>query len=767
MAEKVSIVSAPMGTGKTTCLANNVKRAKSALIVNHRISLSRSAAATYGAACYLDLPDGAIFPSEHGSKIVTTINSLSRVQRYTRDADPIDDTPTGFDLLIVEESESTLSQLYGGTIGRTGEHGKPAGGDIWAHFLDLCRDTVAAGGRVVFVDAHAGNVTAKAAELVAAHASIPNTPHIVTMPESLDWTAHFYGAKTAIVGQILQDAAEGKRLYIACTHKGTVAALVQLTRGMVTTDGTPVTVLAHHREQDDSAMAALANPERSWAKNQIVLASPTVDAGVSYASGVPFDRRYVIAEAVRTQQTQAFGVKKILQMSRRVRDCAVNDPDIHFYVAKNFRHDASCSPQAVSADLLGKAAITRYALKFDPQAGAIVLKPQDASHLSLAIVVGVDQRWDSREVEADLQVALGWGGVRCVDATPTAPAIAPKVWTAAVKAAKVEEASKRYAAPPLRQGAYLDLKSKGAECEADRLSLQRSGALDAFGAASFETLLADLGGKRRKQVAAFVEVKLVALGETQRVTEYDVACAKAGYTASMPGAWAARGALEKCLRVVLDPSDFDRLLGLNQGPVTPKIAKILDFPESGNSQSEQVVLAAVTPPILDSKMIPGVTGNTPLDLPQLAANLAGLSAAIKEQSRKLGVLFPAPGKPSVSPAQLVASVLSAVGLSTDCTRREVKGATVRSYSVAGIDDLLADSARMFDFAMGIQPVAIDRIDPVIIAEDAIFNEELEAAQAETLEMLNEYLSCKPVTIPGVPPEDVEESEEEFDPADYL
>ena len=121
---------------------------------------------------------------------------------------------------------------------------------------------------------------------------------------------------------LLRDVDQGKRVAVFCSQRRTAKEVAAILRDR------GLRVALHTSESSDAERAALEDVVSVWSKVDAVVASPSVDTGISYVAPSPakrFEVTYVIAEQCGANGP---GWTDLVQTCHRIRECR----EIHFYV---------------------------------------------------------------------------------------------------------------------------------------------------------------------------------------------------------------------------------------------------------------------------------------------------------------------------------------------------------------------------------------------------------------------------------------------------
>ena len=529
---------AALGTGKTEVLKGAIAKADSAVVVMHRQALARELGRRFGIENYQDIA-GPICLDDH-AKVVVVANSFGRVG-------------LGFDplkLLVIEESESTIAHLYGWTMDAEARKQKKTegevkdtklfGGDIFYRVLDLARDCIKNGGKVVLSDAHAGLATRRFMDVLSTYCGIdPKTSTaVVRHHPKVSWCAVMAPTFPEILVQIEAAVRKGERLVVACTSPTDVETLAWLIPLWTRADGTTAKVLAHYRDQDLAAKNALRNVEDSWSAVDVLLYSPTCDAGVSYARrDKPFTRRFVIGrQGPKKYDVPEFGAETLLQMSRRVRDVACTDPTITFWIDPAWGHNVTADESKAREQVLSRVAATEAIAR---KAGALPTTVREAEHFEVYMALDMGLRINTRSVARRIRTLLVESGATVNDAPTTLNEFDTKAlragWTTARKDAARGAETLVDCALALGTSDYLRFarNPEAVATDGERLSLKRTATLDTFGEVDLDLLIRNHRGDARRDVGRFVDLRLLHTDRFDLAARREVVSVGGGYKASM------------------------------------------------------------------------------------------------------------------------------------------------------------------------------------------------------------------------------------------
>ena len=543
---KIVILAGALGSGKTYYLGQEIAKVDRALIIMHRRALSRDLASRMKITDYQDMDPDELITRTKYPKIVVTPNSLHKV--------PTVQEPTD-DLIILEEAESTISHFYGGTMRRTkrqdgGQVNDPGfgdelvGGDAFALHLLMIKRCIDVGGKLLLSDAHPGPVTERYVEIVCEHLGLDpdKAIHVVDHEVRLGWHLHAHDQLADVVTQMAEDVRAGKRIAVACMSARAAVALSQAAKSWRTDKGKAPTLLLHYQEQDKASREALKNVKKAWAAPDLVIYSPTVDSGVDYdVAEHPFDHRYLITSRGGTNHNgvPSLGWRIALQMSRRVRDCAVKNKDITAYMDPSWRHHHPLDSYEVRESMLERSKLaTILAEETAPDGTTFKTALRDREHFEVAVAVETARRADSEDGPDLVRQAFKLAGVRVVEhATELSKeqlGAFREMWTALKAEHDLDKARAWYEANFITTDELLQLRHQADLDDEQRHSVERAKRIDFFGkrGGELERLVADIRGKERAMVRASVMARLITEGHLDKAAAYDRATVEAGYNAS-------------------------------------------------------------------------------------------------------------------------------------------------------------------------------------------------------------------------------------------
>jgi len=489
------VIRVPTGRGKTTQLALATRSLKRVLIIVARRALARSTTEDYvrlgnQVECYLDLPDGQIT----AKRIVICLDSLPRVAL------------SEFDVVIIEESETTIGHIFGGTIPETDRGGRPGRARVFDKLRRVASSTLEAGGTVVAADAYASNLTRNSLMALSSRTARPVLMRTIKMRAGREGLKVYKYAKAkhalAVATRMIR---AGKRVILHFTHRTQAAAFAKAARATVRLDGSCPRVKLYTSEEPEEVLSELGDVAEYWSATNchVVAASPTLETGTNHDpdnDGDRFHATFLIADMV-----PGIGYTNMLQMVDRAR----NPTQIHAYI-KDWNLGRAVERGEIADEIRVKAAaaMRECAGAHGFRVDAFRLQPDALT----VIEIEVKRRQRLREKEASLQF-YAWmrdKGATVVDADdPNDPDAA-----AATARARREE-------PEARADAIMEAnllcaeelerhQKKASATHALAASVEKSRLVEHFGSIDRELVKADRARKTTKRVTKLVAIGLLA-----------------------------------------------------------------------------------------------------------------------------------------------------------------------------------------------------------------------------------------------------------------
>ena len=556
----VTILAGDLGSGKTRSLERESAAFKDAwkhvLAVAHRRGLIRGLSGRLAISCYLDeeARHGILDPNVSRAVCLDSINKVAGE----------------YDLVIIEESEATIHHMFYGTLPRTGGGRRATSGQAFAALARICRTTLARGGRVVACDAFAGEMTRRGlVELcgIAPEEIVARTHQV----HRKDYALHRHQHLWSLLRRLLDDVAAGKRCVVNLEQRAVVQALELHLRRQ------GVSVKAYHGHMDVERRDELGDVATAWAESQVVLCSPSVDAGVNYDPPDPkahFDSYYLLAPGVGRP---GIAWTSLLQMMARCRAAR----EYHVYVSG--AHDLNLDPIKIGAEArrIGEATY-RGAAAAEATAKDVEHAPFCNEHWRLGLVVEEQRRLLTAARARSFYRWWAKRGAAIVDEPPLHKKECDRLrgLVSEMKELVMEEAVQMALSVDLLAREELEELSDPGNAE-DRAKVRKAQLAACVGRehVTAEVLRDDYRGAVRRAVPRFVQAGLVAEGDWVRAGRRDRDAAVTGYAAhgraEMETAAAAVAVLEA---VGIDVERFFAPPGVSHSSCRERESGVCDAP---------------------------------------------------------------------------------------------------------------------------------------------------------------------------------------------
>ncbi len=497
----VTLLAASVGSGKTRVAGRWAAEVDgSVLAICHRRSLVDGLGERLGVPTHLEAR-----PENLGALggMALCVDSIARV--------PDGYTPR---LFVLEESEALLDHLLsGGTIPR--RDGRRAhSGSVLASLKALTQRVLAAGGSVLVCDAHASVRTDALLAAVCPGAPITTVRHQRGLDElKVNW----YDNPIWLIWSIIMWALKGERVYVSTTSKSAARRLKYLC------DKARVSSLSYTADSGRDELKKLRDPVDAWRDVQVVIASPTIDAGLDYAPS-PGERGFdrVVGFFPRTP---GIGWDRMIQMLGRIRGAT----EYYVHVAQDRWDGRSPTVRAVATRKSAEFGRSLTAVKRydgdDPTYSVLAIEHANLSHVrdAEARLYGrlpancLRTYWDTKEATID-DVVPQWdkGEKAIVDAVGEKVAldllVEPANWTLIGKTVKTERGRAVAASPVMDEVDYGT--SSNTRTSDEILSREHSRLVQRFGQAD------DDGRIIRDGAAVKKMAELAASDESRRFTRY-------------------------------------------------------------------------------------------------------------------------------------------------------------------------------------------------------------------------------------------------------
>jgi hypothetical protein len=270
----LTFVRSPKGSGKTEALVKLLEwirasskkdRPKSVLLIGHRRTLLREAAAKLGMRCYLDDES----PNE---KLITLAVSLDSLHKYS-EAKPGWRRPKGgFDLVIIDEVEQVLKHLLSKTIEQR------AG-------LQKCFDAldfeVSNAKSVMVLDADLGLLAAHAMRVMRRRDWEDNCRIIYNAPiaAAQKRTMRLFSDRKSLEREVIDAIRRGQRCFITSNSKEFVLNVERMIRNECG-DGIVMRVVTGDNSHEEPVIRFVKNIKTEFLLVQVVATSPSMGTGI-------------------------------------------------------------------------------------------------------------------------------------------------------------------------------------------------------------------------------------------------------------------------------------------------------------------------------------------------------------------------------------------------------------------------------------------------------------------------------------------------------
>jgi hypothetical protein len=447
----ITLVKSPKGSGKTEALVSMIgairagdfpsglerrDRPKSILLIGHRRTLIREAAAKLGLRCYIGSDE------EASGSLVTLAVCLDSLPKYgksfgARPKQPAWYRKGPFDLVIIDEVEQVLKHLLSETIE------KGAG-------LEQCFDAfqyeVTHAKAVFALDADLGLLTAQAMQLMRPRDWEVNCRIILNAPvvSAETKTMRFFEDRKALIMELIAAVGQGQRMLVTSNSKECILDIEKMIR-IEFDDRIVMRVVTGDNSRDEATIEFVKNIKTEFLKVQVVLASPSMGTGVdiTFPNGeCKVDRVFGFFLPMVNAHTD------IDQQLCRVR----NPGAVDVWISQT-RFNFTCNVEVVKDDL-ARAYTVRRAVRGRPRADGMLDYNRDDPLLNIcAHVTALERASKNRLVElfCQLREANGWTiervGVRSKDSP----------YNRARCVRREERAEMLLKAPGLNEADFLDL----------------------------------------------------------------------------------------------------------------------------------------------------------------------------------------------------------------------------------------------------------------------------------------------------------------------
>jgi hypothetical protein len=446
----ITMVKSPKGSGKTQALSSLIddiragrfrgdiapnERALSVLLIGHRQSLIREAAAKLGLQFYLDKGDA-------GDRNLRTLAvCLDSLPKYNESgASALDGRrPKPYDLVILDESEQVLSHLTGDTIARR-------------YGMERCFDAlmyeVANAKAVIALDADLGLVTAHAMRTMRPQDWHSRCRIILNAPvvQMKNRVMQVYKSRQFLEARVIEAIKRGERCFIVSNAKKYVEAMHRM---ILNACGDAVTIrtITSDNSRDVAIVDFIKNIKTAILTVQVVIASPSIGTGVDIT--FPGGARMV---------DRVFGffypfVNTHTDIDQQL--CRVRNPGAVDVWIDAMRFEFTSNIDVVKDDL-ARAYKVKRAVRGRREDGMVDYDRDDPLLMICAHVTALQRASKNRLVElfCQLREANGWDIERVGEAS------ASKAFDEAKKMIAAERIEKLVQAKTVSSDDYIELDSK-------------------------------------------------------------------------------------------------------------------------------------------------------------------------------------------------------------------------------------------------------------------------------------------------------------------
>jgi hypothetical protein len=442
----ITLVKSVKGSGKTVALKTMLGQIlggqipsgmqandwpKSVLLVGHRQSLLREAAANLGLYCYLDRGDEPQGPIR---TLAVTLDSLPKYNETNGKS-----ARKAFDLVIIDESEQVFGHLFGETIKK---------GRGLERCFDALHFEISNAKAVVALDADLGLVTTHAMRTMRPQdwASRCRIICNLPVPPVQERAIRLHKSRSFLEQEVVNAIKRGERCFIVSNSK----RFIDRAHRMILNecgDGIAIRTITRDNSREDATVEFLANIKTEFLRVQVVLGTPSIGTGID----ITFPDEQVLVDRV-------FGFfypfvnthTDIDQQLSRVRHPGAIDV---WASPATFNFTSNVD---VIKDDLARAYVVPRAVKGRRPDGLVEYDHDDPLLTLCAHVTALQRASKNRLVElfCALREANGWTVEWVLDTAPGSPMDAAK---AMLEAERVEML---LAAPLVDDADYIELDEK-------------------------------------------------------------------------------------------------------------------------------------------------------------------------------------------------------------------------------------------------------------------------------------------------------------------
>jgi hypothetical protein len=446
----ITLVKSRKGSGKTEALVamirqiragelpGNIKareRPKSILLIGHRRTLIREAAAKLGLHCYLEPGD------QDRGRLLTLAVCLDSLPKYgesfsAKNGQPAWRRKGPFDVVILDEVEQVLKHLLSETIE------KRAG-------LEQCFDALACeithAKAVIALDADLGLLTAHAMKTLRPRDWESQCRIIYNAPvvSAEKRTMRLFSDRNLLVKEMIAAIRRGERCFITSNSKEFILTAERMIRKECG-EGVIMRVVTGENSQQEAIVRFVKNIKTEFLKVQVVLASPSLGTGIdiTFPNGeCRVDRVFGFFYSMVNAHTD------IDQQLCRVR----NPGAVDVWISET-TFNFTCNVEVVKDDL-ARAYTVRRAVRGRRADGMVDYNPDDPLLMICAHVTALERASKNRLIDlfCKLREANGWTVQRVWDRVKDSP------YNAARSLRRKERADMLLKAPTLTDADFLDL----------------------------------------------------------------------------------------------------------------------------------------------------------------------------------------------------------------------------------------------------------------------------------------------------------------------
>jgi hypothetical protein len=291
-AANIICIRSPMGSGKSVAISKIIcdprtpMRCVRVAVLTMRISLSMKCQADYPGfehyqGCAKDGKKGAKAPIT-APRIICVMDSLWRV-----------DLNESYDIIVLDEAEAIISHLSSGTFMKQ---------PMLATSIAKLKNMLGRARKIVLMDANMSAHTISAVKSLRAdifafnrdgsrYAPPMETVILVNTHAAASRDIHLTHCRFTIIHDATAALADGKRVYLAMNYSAEKTALIakSIADGATRIRGhapapAPIKMLVITRLtlSDEAVKAALDNPRGTWGQYDFIVASPSIQSGISY-----------------------------------------------------------------------------------------------------------------------------------------------------------------------------------------------------------------------------------------------------------------------------------------------------------------------------------------------------------------------------------------------------------------------------------------------------------------------------------------------------